>query len=331
MTKRWWFGALVGLSLVPSLASAGEPAIKVGIIGLDTSHAIHFTEIMNDPGAKGALAAVEVVAAYPKGSRDIPSSVKRIPEYTKKMKGMGITIVGSIDALLDRVDAVMLETNDGRPHLRQARPVLRANKPLFIDKPIAGSLADAVAIVKAARKHETPIFSSSALRYAKGVQAAANGAQGRVVGCDAYSPAPLEETHPDLYWYGIHGVETLFTVMGPGCERVQRAATDGTDVVVGVWEDGRIGTFRGIREGQRGYGGTVFGTEGQGDLGGFTGYEGLVVDIARFFKSGEPPVRPEVTLEIYAFMTAADVSKRNGGEPVSIDKVLKRARREAQQ
>ncbi len=167
-------------------AAQADKTIRVGIIGLDTSHATAFTKILNQTPAAAGLEGMKVVAAYPKGSPDIPSSVQRVPEYTETVKKMGVEIVDSIDALLEKVDAVLLETNDGRPHLEQALPVLQAGKPLFVDKPIAGSLPDAIAIFLAADKFNTPVFSSSSLRYVSGAQAARGGQLGDITGCDAF-------------------------------------------------------------------------------------------------------------------------------------------------
>jgi hypothetical protein len=307
--------------------------LRAGIIGLDTSHAVAFTQILNDPKASEDVARCRVVAAYPNGSPDIKSSTDRVPEYTEKVIDLGVEIVKSIDELVQKVDVVLLETNDGRPHLEQALPVLKAGKAVFIDKPIAGSLTDAVAIFEAARQHKTPVFSSSSLRYVSSTQAIRSGKIGEVKGCDAYSPCPLEATHPDFFWYGIHGVETLFTVMGTGCESVTRSSTPAIDLAVGVWKGGRIGTFRGIRTDEGGgkadYGGTAFGAGGIQPLGTYEGYRPLVVEIVRFFRSGKAPVAAEETLEIYAFMEAADESKRQGGKPVTLESVLARARTEA--
>lgn len=307
--------------LVP-LAGAQQAPLELGLLGLDTSHATAFTRLLDDPEAKGDLAAMRVVAGYP-GGTDIPASADRVEGFTEELRGMGVEIVDSIDALLERVDAVLLTSVDGRVHLEQARPVIEAGKPLFLDKPLAGSLADAVAIDRLAEEHGVPWFSSSSLRFG-----ATMPDVGQVLGCAAWSPCSLEPHHPDLFWYGIHGVETLFTVMGPGCERVTRVRTDGTELVTGVWKDGRVGTFRGLREGKRGYGAMVFGSEGIAPRGAYEGYQGLVREIARFFRTGEPPVPNEVTLEIYAFMEAADESKRRGGEAVTIEEVLERARGE---
>lgn len=318
------------LKLTAQEEGADAKPIRVGIIGLDTSHAPAFAKLLNDENASPELANCRVVVAYPHGSADIESSVSRIPRYTEEVGGLGVEIVDSIDALIEQVDCVLLETNDGRPHLEQVFPVLRAGKPVFIDKPITASLEDAYAIFMLAKHFDTPVFSSSSLRFSEGVQAVRNGSVGRVTGCDSYSPCSLEATHPDLFWYGIHGVELLFTAMGAGCQSVVRTQTEGTDIVVGTWEDGRVGTFRGIRNGKSGYGGTAYGTDGISTLGKFDGYRPLVVEIVKFFRTGQVPVEPEETLDLYAFMAAADVSKEKGGVLVSIEAVKAEAMAQAE-
>jgi predicted dehydrogenase len=272
------------------------------------------------------LKGYKVVAAYPRGSADIESSTKRIPGYTEDVKKLGVEIVNSIEDLLKKVDVVLLETNDGRPHLEQALMVLKAGKPMFIDKPVAGSLKDAIAIYEAAKKYKLPVFSSSSLRYMESVQDVVKGKVGKVLGADSFSPATIEKTHPDLFWYGIHGVEILFAVMGTGCKQVVRINTNDTDIVIGTWKDGRVGTFRGTRTGTHDYGGMVYGDKGNLSLGPFNGYDNLLVQIIDFFRTGKVPVSPEETLEIYAFMEAADESKRNNGAPVSLEAIIKKAR-----
>ena len=321
----------VAISAVDIASAQPAKTIRVGIIGLDTSHAIAFARVLNDAQAKPDVAGCPLVAAYPMGSPDIQSSVSRRAGYTKQIREMGVEIVDSIPALVQKVDAVLLETNDGRPHLSQVLPVLKAGKPVFVDKPVAGSLADAVAIYHAARHYKTPLFSSSSLRYSSGAQAIRGGKIGEVLGADTFSPCALEKTHPDLFWYGIHGVETLFTVMGTGCESVSRTSTPGIDVVTGRWQGGRVGTFRGIRHGKAGYGGTAFGTKAIAPIGDYEGYRPLLVEIVTFFRTGKAPVSARETLEIYAFMEAADESKRQGGVPVKLENVLEKARKAAQE
>ena len=317
--------------LIPSTklqftAAEGTPPKRIGIIGLDTSHAIAFAKTFNADPPIPALAGMRVTVAYPHGSQDIESSVSRIPGYTAEVQKLGVTVVDSLPALLEQVDYVLLETNDGRPHLEQALAVFQAGKPVFIDKPVAGSLEDAVCIYEAAKHYKVPVFSSSSLRFMEDAQAARNGSCGKVLGCDTFSPCALEKTHPDLFWYGIHGVEILYTVMGPGCQTVNRSSTPDADVVMGTWKEGRIGTFRGMRAGKSGYGGNVFGTDKFQPLANFKGYDPLVLAIGKFFATGEMPVTEEETLEIYAFMEAADESKRLGGSTVSVPAMLEKAR-----
>lgn len=319
---------------IPGPRSQGhEPSAKplrAGVIGLDTSHVAAFTGLLNAKSPKPELAGVRVTAAFPGGSPDIPSSRGRVAQYTNELREkQGVAIVDSIDELLAQVDVVLLESVDGRPHLAQATRVLKARKPLFIDKPFAGSLADGLAIAAIARETKTPCFSSSSLRFSPAIASLAHDSKvGAIAGCEAFSPCELEPHHPDFFWYGIHGVETLYTFMGPGCLTVARTQTQGTDLAVGVWSGGRVGTFRGIRQGRADYGATVFGSKSIVKSGGYGGYEPLVVEIVRFFKTGQSPVSLDETLEILAFMEAADQSKRQGGKPVAIKDVMAQAKAE---
>lgn len=312
------------------LAKTGKPQVqkgkRVGIIGLDTSHSVAFTKTFNDANAGPEYGGYKVVAAYPQGSHDIESSVKRIPGYIEEVKKLGVKITDSIKDLLSEVDVVLLETNDGRLHLEQAIPVLKAGKIMFIDKPIAAFLPDVIAIFNEAKRYKVPVFSSSSLRYAPTIQAIARGKAGKVLGADVFSPAHLEKTHMDFSWYGIHGVEMLFTTMGLGCKSVTRTHTENSDVVVGLWDDDRIGTLRGIRFKKLGYGGSVYGEDSIELLDGNGGYDPLLKEVVKFFQTGEAPVRPEETIEIFAFMEAADESKRQGGKAVTLESVLQKAR-----
>ena len=302
---------------------------RIGMIGLDTSHSVAFTKEFNHPEAGAEFGGYKVVAAYPRGSYEIESSYSRIPRYTKEVEGLGVKVVDSIEALLDMVDVVMLETNDGRLHLEQAIPVLKAGKTLFIDKPMTASLSDAIIIFEKARQYKVPVFSSSSLRYLENAQLAASGEIGKIVGASTFSPGKLEPTHPDLFWYGIHGVELLYTVMGTGCRQVTRVHTAGADEVIGVWKDDRIGTFRALRAGKSGYGGTAFGESGILELGPYQGYKSLLLEIVKFFQTGNLPVQAEETMEILAFMEAADESKNLNSALVNLNVIWDRAKAKA--
>jgi predicted dehydrogenase len=305
------------------VALARSDDLRVGIIGLDTSHAVEFTKLLNDPKNPAHIAGARVVAAFPGGSADIPSSADRVPQYTATLRDQWqVEIVADIPALLARVDAVLLLSVDGRPHLEQIRPVIAARKPVFIDKPLAASLKDAREIYRLCAEARVPCFSASALRFYPGIQAMKTTA-GEIIGVEAFAPATLEPHHPDLYWYAIHGVEILYTLMGPGCRWVQRTFTDDQDVIVAQWSDGRTATLRGTRKGPHLYGATVYGSKSvrlsepvQGAL-----YQGLVTEIVRFFQTGRPPVSPEETLEMFVFMDAAQLSRQRDGARVELGSV----------
>ncbi len=208
--------------------------------------------------------------------------------------------------------------------------MIKAGKPLFIDKPVAGSLADAVAIYDLAKKHNVPCFSSSSSRFGAGMRAIKQSQEvGQITGVITWGPCSYQEGTPDMFFYGIHGIERLFALMAPGCTSVSRFQGQDADVVTGVWNDGRIGTYRGIRRGKSSSGAVVFGTSSIVQPEGSGSYEDLCGEIGRFFKTGKPPVSAEETIEIFAFMEAADESKRQGGAPVSLAAVLAKARSEA--
>src|SRR3954470_21111351 len=192
-------------------AMAGAEDLRIGIIGCDTSHVTAFTETLNNPDAKGHVAGGKVVAAYSGGSPDIPSSASRVKGYTKTLvEKYGVKIYEDIGELCQNVDVVLLESVDGRPHLEQVKPVLKAHKPVFIDKPMAGSLRDASEIFRLAKAANVPVFSSSALRFSKTNQAVRDGLIGKVMYAEIYGPCEIEPHHPDLFWYGVHGTEALF-------------------------------------------------------------------------------------------------------------------------
>lgn len=321
----WHVLAVMLCCVVSASGQAEDKFMKIGIVGCDTSHVIAFTNAINQPPADGSPQKFKVTVAYPGGSGDIPDSRDRVEGFVKELKERGVEIVDSAEAVAEKANAILLESLDGRPHLAQFRAVAKG-KPVFVDKPAAGSLADLLAIYQHAEATKTPCFSSSSLRYADQVTGlAADTSVGDLIGCETVGPLHIEEHHPDLFWYGIHGVEPLFTLMGTGCETVTRVDAEPSSLVVGKWHDGRIGSYRGLKEGAGNYAYTLFGTKGIASKQGYSGYGGLVEKICDFFVTGQPPVNQKDTIEIYAFMEAADESKRLGGQPVAIRDIIARA------
>ncbi len=330
ITKVALLAFVVALFGVLSQSPAqNNPPIRAGMIGLDTSHVPAFAKLFNGPKAVGDLGGIKIVAAYP-GGTDFGPSKTRVAKFTEDIRGMGIEIVDTIPKLLEKVDVVFLESVDGRIHLQEAIPVIKAGKPLFIDKPAAGSLADVITIFDLAKQNKVPCFSSSSVRFGAGLQELKkNESLGEIAGADTWGPCSYQEGTPDLFFYGIHGVEALYTLMGTGCESVSRTQAVDADLVTGVWKNGRVGTYRGLRRNKADFGAVAFGTKGIAPMLKGDGYEPMCREIAKFFKTSVAPVSPEETIEIFAFMEAADESKRNEGKPVAIKDVMDRAKAKA--
>ena len=301
--------------------------LKVGMIGLDTSHTVEYTRRLNDAGDKDFIPGARVVVAFKGGSRDIPTSWDRLEGFTKTLQEKyGVKIVDSIDAVIAESDVVMIESVDGRPHLEEALPVIKAHKPLFVDKPLAGSLRDALEIYRQARLNGVPIFSGSSVRFYPTLQEMKSADTGQLRGALSFGPCELEPHHPDLFWYGIHPAEALYTVMGTGCESVVCTVTPDMHVVTGLWKDGKVGTLCGLHKGPAPYRVTVFGSKRVLDEQLDGTYTPFLREVVKFFQTGVAPVPAAETLEIYAFMEAADQSKREGGRPVKISDVMAKNR-----
>lgn len=297
-----------------------EP-IRVGIIGYDTSHSPAFAAVLNDTEHPFHVPGARVVAGYPSYSDDVEFSRSRIEGFRQQMAELGVAEVDSISAILDQVDAVLLESVDGRRHLPEIEPVLRAGKPVFVDKPFAASYADALAIARLVNETGGRVFSSSSLRYDANLTAILQEpALGQIHGCDAFSPATLEPTNPGLFWYGIHGVEILYTFLGAGCVAVRCLTTPDADLVLAEWGDGRLGSVRGTRQGAHDYGATVFASEVRHATYSheIPIYAQLLRQVVPFFQGEPAPVSLQETLEIMAFMEAALVSSREGGQRVAL-------------
>lgn len=311
------FAVLLALTLgLPVSARAAE--LRLGLVGTDTSHVIGFATAFNDPSSPEHVPGARIVAAFKGGSPDLPQSRDRIEAFSRQLQEKyGIEIVGTIAELCARVDGVLLTSVDGRVHLAQAREIINAHKPMFIDKPLAATLEDAREIARLAKQAGVPWFSTSTLRYSVAGLKTAD-----LNGADVWGPGPLEEHHPlDLSWYAIHEAEMLFTLLGTGCEDVTRVESADTAVVACRWKDGRIGTMRALRP-YSDYGVVVFRKDGKGQTSQTTAVRTttgeLDRDLLKFFTSGVPPVPNDETLELMAFLDAAQRSKEAGGKPMRL-------------
>lgn len=303
---------------IAGFGSAAAQELRLGIVGTDSSHVVVFTAALNDPASPDHVAGARVVAAYKGGSPDLPSSRDRIEGFTTTLRQKyGVEIVGTIAELCTRVDGVLLTSVDGRVRLAQAREIIAAHKPIFIDKPLASTLEDAREIARLAKQAGVPWFSTSSLRYS-----VANLKIPDLSGVDVWGPGPLEEHHQlDLSWYAIHEAEMLYTLLGQGCEQVTRVASADADLVSCLWKDGRIGTMRALRPYAE-YGVVTFHKDAKAQKGTPVepphSYAPLIKEFVKFFGTRVPPVSNDETLELFAFLDAAQRSKEAGGQPMRL-------------
>jgi predicted dehydrogenase len=308
-----------------SQADSNAP-IKVGIIGLDTSHVIAFTKSLNDPSDKQYVPGLRVVAGYKGGSPDVKASWSRVDGYTTQLRDKwNVEIVDDIPTLCSKVDAVLLESVDGRPHLEQVKPVFAAHKPVFIDKPMAGSYKDAKEIAELGKASGVPWFTSSSLRYwSETARLKEPEGIGHIISYDVLGPTIREPLEPSMFNYGVHAVEMLYQLMGSGCESVTMQTSENEDVLVGKWKDGRLGVMRGFSSGLYAFSITVYGDKGVlHSEGKPEAYHELLVEIVKFFKTRVPPVDNNESLETLAFMEAADLSVARGGVAVPLSEIMK--------
>ena len=343
--------AALGICCFDVRTHAAEP-VRVGLLGIDNFGSVAYTEFLNRPHAEGAFEGVRVVAAYPIDSDDYPDSDKLVASWKDQLLKMyqtpkdpkdavpPIEMVNSVDDLLKKCDAVMIFSMDGRLHLKQATAVLKAGKRLFISRPLASSPEDAIAILKLSAETKTPCWSSSQHRYSTGFSGMKNHPEvGRVLGCDVYGGWTVNAPEADKFTRPLHSIETLYTIMGPGVVSVTCTSTPTVESITALWSDGRVGTYRGIKEGAVKYSATVFGDKGVSTAGiyghgvpvkgivptedKYVGYEGLAIEMAKFLKGGPAPVSAAETLEIFALMQAAEVSKAQNGAVVRLQNLAK--------
>jgi predicted dehydrogenase len=333
---RRWLGVPHGHLLLAAIAlllpldcfsqADSNAPIKVGIIGLDTSHVVAFTRSLNDPSDKEYVPGLRVVAAFKGGSPDVKASWSRVDGYTAELRDKwNVEIVNDIPTLCSKVDAVLLESVDGRPHLEQVKPVFAAHKPVFIDKPMAGSYKDGKKIAELGKAAGVPWFTASSLRF-WGETARLKNPEGigNILAYDVLGPTIREPHEPSMFNYGVHAVEMLYQLMGPGCESVTMQTSGNEDVLMGRWKDGRLGVMRGFNSGLYAFSITVYGdkevlhSEGKPEA-----YHALLVEIVKFFQTHVPPVDNNESLETLAFMEAADLSVARGGVAVALGEIMK--------
>ncbi|MGN6361599.1 MAG: Gfo/Idh/MocA family protein [Thermomicrobiales bacterium] len=295
--------------------------LRLGIVDCDTSHVYQFARRLNHTGIAEDqwVDGARIVAAYPGTSR--VESAETIAKYVGWLREAGVAIVDRPDELLGQVDAVLVESNQGAVHRERATPFLEAGLPVFVDKPFAGSTADARAMVELAARHGAPLISASSLRFVPAIAAARDDpALSTLGGADVYSPGHLNDANPGLLHYGVHGVEMLYALLGPGCQEVSCTFHERGEVVTGRWGDGRIGVVRALRAGAQGYGFTAYGEQGIRSETVPTShiYRDLLAAVVPVLAGGPSPVSGAELIEVIAFLDAALASVHASGRPIAL-------------
>jgi len=296
----------------------GKP-LKLGMIGLDTSHVAAFASILNNPEHPYHVPGGTIQVAYPGvASRDFELSWGRVAQYTGVLRDTyNVQLLDSEQAVAEQSDAILIVSVDGRVHLEQFRQVVQLGKPVFVDKPFTTDYGQAVEMFALAEKYGVPLMSCSSLRYAEPlVEKLGREEGGAVIGFDCYGPMSIEEALPGLFWYGIHTIEMAYRAMGRGCVSVTAATNDYHDVIVGVWRDGRMATIRGNRKGNYSYGALIHREQATDFVDVASSpkpyYAGMLEAVIGMFRTGDTPIDPQETLEIIRFIECANESRRTG-------------------
>ncbi len=292
--------------------------LKLGMIGLDTSHVIGFAKILNQPGDENHIPGATITHAYKGGSADFHLSTSRIDGFTQQLTGeFGVHLVDSIEALAETCDAIVMTSVDGRQHLKQFEILAPLKKPVFIDKPFAVTSEHAHRIAALSREHNTPVMSASSKRFTELLPPAIKKiGKDNILSAEFYGAMPIEETQGRYCWYGIHSADALFSAMGRGCAEVSTVTTDHYDLVIGRWQDGRIGTLRGHRTGTHKFAATLYSDEGATtidmDKVSRPPYYYLIEKYLEFFRTGVSAIELDEIIEIIRFLEAADESAKSG-------------------
>jgi len=299
-----------------NIAANPENLCRIGLVGLDMSHAVEFTRRLNDSQHPERVAGGRVVCGWPGGSADFPLSCSRVGTFTAELRDtFGVEILDSPEAVAERVDVVFITAADGRVHRPLFERIVQLKRPTFIEKPLATSSQDAREIFRLAMGAKVAVMSCSTARFGEPLaRAVADSSLGKIIGCEVFGPMPEEPTQPGLFWYGVHSIEVLNVAMGRGCSDVRAYRNDDCDLVTAVWRDGRVATFRGVRKGAWKFGMTLHRERGFQfvDLLHNSWFKQTLELILANLTNGKSPVDAADTLEIIRIIEAANASRSSG-------------------
>lgn len=295
MTRRHFntlaVAAVAGAASFRSVAE--DQPFRIGIVGSDNSHSMRFAELCNksdSAGRKIAGAAVTHLWGVDAARNQEVAEVGGIPHVVADPKEM-----------IGAVDGIICVRRHGSHHLEDARPFLEAGLPVFVDKPLASSRADAEALIQLAEAKQVGFGSFSTLRYGAANVAFVEGLAetvGAIKGGTISGPADPASEYDGLFFYAIHCVELMHATFGFGVRTVQVSSAGNAVIAVCTYEDGRTVTLE-LFNGLKGFHQQVHGTKASvyhAVDSGSAYYDGMYV-ILEILKNNAWPMTPTQLLE----------------------------------
>ena len=284
--------------------------LKITLIGLDTSHATAFTRMLNDPSDPRHLPGGRVVKAWPGGSPDFALSWSRVDQFTEIVRKQGVVICNTIEEAAQDSDAILLESADGRTHLEQFKKLIPFGIPVFIDKPLTCSLAEAEELAHLAKENNIPIMSTSSLRFLQGLPEIIAAHQGQITGVELNGPLFFEKTQPGYFWYGLHTFEMLFAILGTDFQDLNISCSNEADRVRARDKKGTFFKLELIKDNVPFNGTLICGDQRiplpSSDTVTEPFYRSLLKEVLLFFQTGTPAVGLAETLKLIHFVETAN-------------------------
>lgn len=266
---------------------------RIGVLGLDTSHSVAFTDHLEKHYPEFRL-----VTAWPGGSEGIPVSRDRLRGFVRQMLDRGVSILDSPESVAEQSDTLLILNLDGASHRELFERVARPGLRIFIDKPMADRVADAEAIFRLADEIGAPLFSASALRFVSPLKTLLADVEGAL---QLRLSAPLDEKEgvPRYHFYGIHATELMVEALGEDWTTVEPRDAGGLKFRVG-WSAGHRVDLS-FRNDAVPFALTVRSRRQERNCADLLAvdqpiYAPLLQRIIHFIKTGQSPVTPESTL-----------------------------------
>ena len=283
---------------------------RIGIVGSDNSHAIAFSQLLNrEEGYNGMrLEGARVTHLWgvePERNEEVAElgEIPHITETTEEMMG--------------GVDGIICVLRDGALHKDAVMPFLKAGMPVFVDKPLATTVADVDAMLDTAQRTGVGFSSFSTLRFEHGYQewiAEARENEGNAITGVSTGPGDLESQYSGIFFYGIHAVELMLERWGYGVEAVTAVPSGRSVQAVCRYDNGLLVTLNLVNGGRQGFRLYSFGDSGASEhtVDTRTNYrDGLTIALD-VLREGAWPLTPDQLREPVQILAAIDESVSSG-------------------